>query len=249
MKLAEKIRFLRLKYRLKQADLANALQVSPQAVSKWEKGDNAPDLFLLVKLAAIFGVTTDYLLGSQDGKPGVFEATVFCSSLKGFARESALTDSKRLAERTNVIFHHLTEAALRHGGVPVKYVGDGFLAFFSGAGHADRAADAAVDAQKTVRDASLVIMLNSGEIYLGSIGHPDYASRDICGEPVNLAFLISDWTAKNISSGIGLAPAAVRILKKRRRFGLKRAVSVRALRSKVIVTELKWDKEAKNDRK
>ena len=239
MKLSEKIRFLRLKKNLKQSDLANALQVSPQAVSKWEKDNNAPDIFLLVRLSRLFGVSTDYLLGVHDKDPGVFEATVFYSGLQGFARHSAQVSSRELAETANALFYPLTEAVLRHDGIPVKYVGDGFLSFFSGASHADRAASAAIRAKKASGNEALVIALSSGEIYLGSIGHPDYSSRDIIGETVNLAFLIAPWVEKKCKSRIGLAPETASQLGKK--FFLKNhpPATLRALRSKVAISELK----------
>lgn len=46
-----------------QAELASKLQVTNKAVSKWETGESKPDILLLPKLADIFSVTTDELLG------------------------------------------------------------------------------------------------------------------------------------------------------------------------------------------
>ena len=66
----------REKLGLKQHDLAHALQVSPQAVSKWERGENAPDIALLIPLAKLLGISTDSLLGYNEGEADVFEATV-----------------------------------------------------------------------------------------------------------------------------------------------------------------------------
>ncbi len=239
MNIGEKIRLLRQKRHLKQLDLANALQVSPQAVSKWEKDDNTPDLALLVKLSRFFNVTTDYLLDVNDAKQGIFEATVFYSSLRNFAKDSTLMDSKRVADRTNVLFHHLTESILRHGGIPVKYVGDGFLCFFSGVSHASRAVEAAQDAKQTIDSDSLIISLNSGEIYLGSIGHPDYSSRDICGETVNLAFMISEWISKHSRSGVGMTGQTALQIKKSILANKPKKVRLRPTGSEVSVWEFK----------
>ena len=50
---------------LTQNDVANALQISPKAVSKWERGENAPDVGTLVPLARLLGVSSDWLLGSE----------------------------------------------------------------------------------------------------------------------------------------------------------------------------------------
>lgn len=62
MKLEEKLYELRRKTHFSQEQLADKLNVSRQAISKWEKGDNKPDLDNLKKLAEIFGVKLEYLI-------------------------------------------------------------------------------------------------------------------------------------------------------------------------------------------
>lgn len=62
MKLGENIRNLRKKNKLTQEQLAEELNVSPQAVSKWETGASSPDVDMLVSLAAFFRTTVDELL-------------------------------------------------------------------------------------------------------------------------------------------------------------------------------------------
>lgn len=66
MKLGEKISTLRRKQGLSQEELAVRLNVTRQAVSKWETGTSVPELETLVALAKIFGVTTDYLLSVEE---------------------------------------------------------------------------------------------------------------------------------------------------------------------------------------
>ena len=56
---------LRKKSGMTQATLANALNVSDKAVSKWETGLGYPEITLLPKIAAEFGVTVDYLMTGQ----------------------------------------------------------------------------------------------------------------------------------------------------------------------------------------
>lgn len=56
---------LRTAKRLTQEQLGQRLNVSAQAVSKWEKGESLPDISLVADLAEILGCTTDYLLGSS----------------------------------------------------------------------------------------------------------------------------------------------------------------------------------------
>jgi class 3 adenylate cyclase len=101
-------------------------------------------------------------------------------------------------------FHQVTEAAVHEGGIPVKYVGDGLLAFFAGDGHEARAASAALSVRNTVAD-PLVVGLASGPIHVTSLGHVDYARPDIIGPTVNTAFRINGWTAGHANSRIGAA--------------------------------------------
>lgn len=65
MNLSEKILYCRKKAGMSQLDLADALGVSRQAVSKWETGESNPDVTKLPQMAALFGVTTDYLLSDE----------------------------------------------------------------------------------------------------------------------------------------------------------------------------------------
>lgn len=65
MILADKITQLRKKNGWSQEELADQMQVSRQAVSKWESAQAVPDLEKLLRLGRIFGVTTDYLLKDE----------------------------------------------------------------------------------------------------------------------------------------------------------------------------------------
>lgn len=61
--LGERISQLRRSKSMTQEQLGLLLNVSAQAVSKWEKGDSLPDISLITKLATVFECTTDFLLG------------------------------------------------------------------------------------------------------------------------------------------------------------------------------------------
>ena len=56
-----------------QAEVAEKLNVSFQAVSQWERGETAPDIGKLPELAAVLHVTTDYLLMGRDEDPVVLD--------------------------------------------------------------------------------------------------------------------------------------------------------------------------------
>ena len=46
---------------LTQAELAEKINYSDKAVSKWERGDGVPDVAVLCEMAEIFGVSEEYL--------------------------------------------------------------------------------------------------------------------------------------------------------------------------------------------
>lgn len=52
---------LRKRKKYTQLDLANILQYSDKAISKWEKGDSLPDIEVLYNICNLYGVTLDYL--------------------------------------------------------------------------------------------------------------------------------------------------------------------------------------------
>ncbi len=60
--IAKNIQNLRLGAGLTQSDLAQKLNYSDKAVSKWERGESIPDVHILKLIADMFEVTVDYLL-------------------------------------------------------------------------------------------------------------------------------------------------------------------------------------------
>lgn len=57
-----RIKQMREAHNIKQNELANSLYVTPQAVSKWERGENLPDTLMLVKIALMFRVSLDFII-------------------------------------------------------------------------------------------------------------------------------------------------------------------------------------------
>jgi len=55
-----KIAEVRKKINISQAQLAERLFISPQAVGKWERGESMPDIITINRLAEIFGVDLNY---------------------------------------------------------------------------------------------------------------------------------------------------------------------------------------------
>lgn len=234
--LGARIRAQREKQGLKQQDVANALNISPQAVSKWERGENAPDIMVLEPLARLLGVTTDWLLSEHEARD-VFEATVLVSSVAGAYRKSLDTKPRDFATWANGLFYSLTEITVRNGGVPIKYMGDQYLCFFAGADHRSRALDTALEARETIGE-SLKIGLSFGEIYLGAIGHPDYARPDIMGDVVNIAFLTLQWAETHCARGIAASEATIEKHEAKVKMGRREAVRFKGIEYEVTLVEI-----------
>lgn len=72
---------------LTQSQLADILNVTRQAVSKWEMGDSFPDISLLPHLSDVFNVTVDQILNY--GEPGRDENRIMLQLLKGMPEKVA----------------------------------------------------------------------------------------------------------------------------------------------------------------
>ena len=66
MVFSEKLRVLRKTRGYTQEELAQKLNVSRQAVAKWEAGQVYPDIFNLIQLSQMMNVTVDYLVKDQE---------------------------------------------------------------------------------------------------------------------------------------------------------------------------------------
>ena len=66
MTFGDKLQKLRKCKGLSQEQLADKLEVSRQAISKWELGDTMPELNKIVAIANFFDVTTDYLINEKE---------------------------------------------------------------------------------------------------------------------------------------------------------------------------------------
>ena len=76
---------------LTQAGLAEKLNYSDKAVSKWERGDSTPDILTLVQLSELFEVSVDDLLSDPNalpGNPGSLEKAMSQVSEKALKRKA-----------------------------------------------------------------------------------------------------------------------------------------------------------------
>lgn len=65
---SERLRKLREEKKISQLELAKFLNISQQALSKWEQNISQPDNNVLIILSNYFDVSVDYLLGKSDNK-------------------------------------------------------------------------------------------------------------------------------------------------------------------------------------
>lgn len=82
---------------LTQAGLAEKLNYSDKAVSKWERGESIPDVLTLVQLAEVFGITVNDLLVDPNELP---EQTGKAQQVMGMAVEKTL---KRKANKRSIL--------------------------------------------------------------------------------------------------------------------------------------------------
>lgn len=105
MYLAENIKSLRKAKNLTQEDVAEALGISPQSVSKWERGETLPDITLLPPIAALFETSVDQLIGmeriySAQAKSAVFTAS-YAQMRQGEVSAAAATLTEALKTYPN----------------------------------------------------------------------------------------------------------------------------------------------------
>ncbi len=108
IKLNEQITFLRKQSNMTQEELAKALGVSNQAVSKWESGQCYPDIQLLPELSRIFNVSIDILMGLRT--TDTFENIYL--KVKTFFETAPAETSFHNAFRLAILLH---EAAVTRG--------------------------------------------------------------------------------------------------------------------------------------
>ena len=69
--------------------------------------------------------------------------------------------------------------------------------------------EAALRARRSSDSPDLTIAIHTGEVFLGKIGHPEYAGLDVLGDTVNTAFLILKWAVAHHPGGVCASAALV----------------------------------------
>lgn len=71
MTLGQKLKEIRKRFGLSQEQLAEIMNVSRQAITKWENDGGMPDVSNLQELSKVFGITVDYLLNDDNQLPAL----------------------------------------------------------------------------------------------------------------------------------------------------------------------------------
>ena len=97
MTVAEGLKRFRKNAKLRQEDIANAIGVHRQVYQRYESGKVLPVITALIKIADVYKVSTDYLLGRsntpnpiEEGAAEVQEAREFRLALKKFVEETRI---------------------------------------------------------------------------------------------------------------------------------------------------------------
>lgn len=97
LEIGKKIKELRLSKKLTQKDLAKILNVTPQAISKWERNESNPDIQMLVTLSKYFNISVDDILGNKN--ENFFGS--FISKIKGNKKMEKVTKKKQSEDFEN----------------------------------------------------------------------------------------------------------------------------------------------------
>lgn len=142
MTFAEKLQTLRRTKGMSQEQLAEQLNVSRQAISKWELGESMPDTENVIRLSKLFNVSIDYLLNdefqSDDDIPAVKENRQLLKSeyhkklllitgaiLSGIGAVGTIT----LWVLSTMIKVHVTRVTVTPNGTKMYHVGGDILGY------------------------------------------------------------------------------------------------------------------------
>ena len=94
MSFGRKLKMLREERKMFQSELAELLNLAPSSISMYEKDERDPDTSTVKKIAEIFNVSTDYLLGVNDTKE-INEPIQIAASMKDKADLSQMSDKDK----------------------------------------------------------------------------------------------------------------------------------------------------------
>ena len=123
MSIGERIAELRTQRNLSQGDLASALSVSRQAISKWENDQSSPDTIHLIQLADLLDTEVAYLVTGV--KPVYEEAPIVVNLVK---KEDRVVEVEKVVEKP--VIRRIVRVKYRRN--PLEYLALGIVCFVLG---------------------------------------------------------------------------------------------------------------------
>ena len=123
MSIGERITDLRTQKNLSQGELASALSVSRQAISKWENDQSSPDTIHLIQLADLLDTEVAYL--ATGVKPVYEEAPIVVNLVK---KEDRVVEVEKVVEKP--VIRRVIRVKYRRN--PLEYLALGIVSFVLG---------------------------------------------------------------------------------------------------------------------
>ena len=123
MSIGERITELRIQKNLSQGELASALSVSRQAISKWENDQSSPDTIHLIQLADFLDTEVAYL--ATGVKPVYEEAPIVVNLVK---KEDRVVEVEKVVEKP--VIRRVIRVKYRRN--PLEYLALGIVCFALG---------------------------------------------------------------------------------------------------------------------
>ena len=123
MSIGERITELRTQKNLSQGELASALSVSRQAISKWENDQSSPDTIHLIQLADLLDTEVAYL--ATGVKPVYEEAPIVVNLIK---KEDRVVEVEKVVEKP--VIRRVIRVKYRRN--PLEYLALGIVCFVLG---------------------------------------------------------------------------------------------------------------------
>lgn len=123
MSIGERITELRARKNLSQGELASALSVSRQAISKWENDQSSPDTIHLIQLAGLLDTEVAYL--ATGVKPVYEEAPIVVNLVK---KEDRVVEVEKVVEKP--VIRRIVRVKYRRN--PLEYLALGIVCFVLG---------------------------------------------------------------------------------------------------------------------
>jgi len=108
---SQRFKELRKKFKMTQAELADKLHTSPQNISRWENGESEPDIGMILDIAKVFAVSSDYLLGRDADNESIILSDIF-RYIKNLPKDGQI---KSIMNMCNKAVNAMFDSVFNHG--------------------------------------------------------------------------------------------------------------------------------------